>query len=74
MSFCDGTHSKGDPRHCTLNFYTKVQVWGGSSIHTKGHFGLKKEMMSTLPCNKKRENREKSFYKKMKNRKIEKYI
>jgi hypothetical protein len=40
----DGTHSKGDPRHCTLNFYTKVQVWERmvknlttSSIYGKGH-------------------------------------
>ena len=28
MFFGNGTHSKGDPQHCTLNFYTKVQVWG----------------------------------------------
>jgi hypothetical protein len=47
--FGDGTHSKRDPRHCTLDFYTKVQVWGRvvkislqSSIHTNGHLGLKK--------------------------------
>jgi hypothetical protein len=49
MIFGDGTHSKGDPRHCTLDFYTKVQVWGRvvkislqSSIHTKCHLGKKK--------------------------------
>ena len=48
MIFGDGTHSKGDPRHCTLDFYTKVQVWGEdgenlimTSIHTKDHLGKK---------------------------------
>jgi hypothetical protein len=27
MFFDGGTYSKGDPQHCTLDFYTKVQVW-----------------------------------------------
>ena len=66
MFFGDGTHSKGDPRHCTLDFYTKVQVWGRvvkislqSSIHTKGHLGSKEkndDVSSTL-LYKKRENK-----------------
>ena len=28
MIFDDETHSKRRPRHYTLDFYTKVQVWG----------------------------------------------
>jgi len=50
MIFGDGTHSKGDHRHCIVDFYTTVQVWGKvvkislqSSIHTKGHLGQKEK-------------------------------
>jgi hypothetical protein len=50
MFFGDETHSRGDPRYCTLEFYTKVQVWGRvvKIIHTKGHLGLKRIDSSTL--------------------------
>jgi len=62
MTIGDGTHSKGNPQHCKLDFYTKVQVWGKvvnispqSSINTKGHPAKKREkmMMLALPCYKK---------------------
>jgi len=58
MTFGDGTHSKRRPWLYTLDFYTKVQVWGRmvrilSSMHTKDN-PLKKIMMLALPCYKKK--------------------
>jgi len=68
MFFCDGTHSKGDPRHYTLDFYTKVQVWGRKfHPHKRPSWAKKKinEMMSAPPCHKKeRIEEKKSFIKK----------
>jgi hypothetical protein len=68
MLFCNGTHSKGDPPHCTLDFYTKVQVWGRKFHPHKRSSWAKNEMMSALPCQK----REKIYKEKKERNKGEK--
>ena len=57
------------PRHCTLDFHTKVQVWGKSlsvslqsSKHPKEYHCFKK--VSDLACSKKIEKRERKTKKK----------
>ena len=88
MIFGDLTLSKGNPQHCTLDFYTKVQVWGRvvkislqSFIHTKGHSGKKKSDVSSVllqkkgnPKKEKREMLKRKKYDKKGEKKKEKYI
>ena len=79
MFFGNGTHSKRDPRHYTLDFYTKVQVWGRV---VKSHYkvpspqkailGSKEKMMLALPCYKKWKYKKREKQYKIKKEKKEK--
>jgi len=56
----DGTHSKRRPRRYTLDFYTKVQVWGRMVRIPKVPCTKMMMMMLALSCYiKKRENNDK---------------
>jgi hypothetical protein len=64
------------PRHYTLDFYTKVQMWGRmvcltTKFHTHQRLSwLKRKMISALPCYKKK--REKRIYEKRRKKRREK--
>ena len=58
---------KRRPQHCTLYFYTKVQVWG-MMVRTSSHVPftpktilVKKKKMSALSCYKKRVKKERDL-------------
>ena len=53
MIFDDGTHSKRRPQHYTLDFYTKVQVWGRMVRILKVHCTKMMMTMLALSCYKK---------------------